>query len=96
MKCSLSNKTFFGVWVALLILLFATWGLAELNLKPFNSAIALTIAVAKILLVIVYFMRMRESSKLTWIFVGAGFFWFLIMVELTLTDYLTRGPSWSQ
>ena len=52
---------------------------------------ALTIAVVKMLLVILFFMHVRYSSRLTWIFVAAGFIWLLIMLDLTLSDYLTRG-----
>jgi cytochrome c oxidase subunit IV len=47
--------------------------------------------VLKMLLVLLYFMHVRYSSRLTWIFVAAGFIWLLIMVDLTLSDYLTRG-----
>jgi cytochrome c oxidase subunit 4 len=85
------KKIFVRVWVALLVLLFLTWGLAQLNLGPLNPVVALTIAVAKMLLVILYFMHVRYSTRLTWIFVAAGFIWLLIMIDLTLSDYLTRG-----
>jgi len=56
-----------------------------------NIVAALTIAVVKMLLVILFFMHVRYSSRLTWIFVAAGFIWLLIMLDLTLSDYLTRG-----
>ncbi len=35
--------------------------------------------------------HVRYSSRLTWLFVAAGFIWLLIMIDLTLSDYLTRG-----
>jgi cytochrome c oxidase subunit 4 len=85
------KKIFVRVWVALLALLALTWGLAQLNLGRLNAVVALTIAIVKMLLVLLYFMHVRYSSRLTWIFVAAGFIWFLIMVDLTLGDYLTRG-----
>ena len=85
------KKIFVRVWAALLGLLFLTWGLAQLNLGRFNAVAALSIAVLKMLLVILYFMHVRYSTRLTWIFVAAGFIWLLIMVDLTLSDYLTRG-----
>jgi len=85
------KKIFIRVWIALLMLLFATWGLAQLNLGAMNAVAALSIAIAKMLLVILYFMHVRYSTRLTWIFVAAGFIWLLIMVDLTLSDYLTRG-----
>jgi cytochrome c oxidase subunit 4 len=43
------------------------------------------------LLVILYFMHVRYSERWLWIFVAAGFIWLLIMIDLTLGDYLTRA-----
>lgn len=89
------------VWVALLLLLFLTWGLAQFDLHHFNAVAALSIAVLKMALVILIFMHVRYKSPLTWIFVAACFIWFAIMVDLTLADYTTRnavpgvpGRSW--
>ena len=56
-----------------------------------NPIVALTIACTKATLVILFFMHIRYSSKLTMITVCAGFFWLLILITLSLTDYLTRG-----
>jgi len=79
------------IWASLLVLLLLTWGVAQVNLGPLNIVAALAIAVTKMLLVILYFMHVRYSSRLTWLFVAAGFIWLLIMIDLTLSDYLTRG-----
>jgi cytochrome c oxidase subunit 4 len=86
-----TKKIYFAVWGALMILLFATWGVAEFNLGNWNIVAAMSIAVIKMLLVILFFMHVRCSSRLTWVFVAAGFFWLLIMFALTMSDYLTRG-----
>ncbi len=51
----------------------------------------MTIATVKAVLVLLYFMHVRYSSRLTWIFVAAGFFWFLILVGFTFSDYASRG-----
>ena len=74
-----------------MLLLLLTWGVAQFDLGPFNIIAALTIAVTKMLLLILIFMRVRYSTRLTWIFVAAGFIWLLIMIDLTLSDYLTRN-----
>jgi cytochrome c oxidase subunit 4 len=74
-----------------MVLLLLTWGVAQFNLGAFNVIAALTIAVTKMLLVILYFMHVRYSERRTWIFVAAGFIWLLIMIDLTLGDYFTRG-----
>jgi cytochrome c oxidase subunit IV len=87
------KKTYILVWAALLVLLFATWGFAMFDLRPFNAAVAMTIALVKMLLIILFFMHVRYSSRLTWLFAAAGFVWLAIMILLTLNDYLTRGAG---
>ena len=82
---------FIRVWVGLILLLGLTWGLAQLDLGRLNAVAALSIAVVKMMLVLLYFMHLRYSTRITWIFAAAGFIWLLIMVDLTLGDYLTRN-----
>ena len=69
----------------------ATWAIAFVNLGIFNPVVALTIACIKAVLVILFFMHVRYSSKLTMVTVGAGFFWLLILITLSLSDYLSRS-----
>jgi cytochrome c oxidase subunit IV len=57
-----------------------------------NTVVALTIAVIKATLVVLYFMHVRYGTRLTWVIVVAGFFWLVILFALTMSDYLTR-PS---
>ena len=56
-----------------------------------NAVVALSIAVFKATLVVLYFMHVRYSSKLTWVFVAAGIVWLFILFAFTLSDYMTRG-----
>jgi cytochrome c oxidase subunit 4 len=56
-----------------------------------NTIIALTIAVAKATLVVLYFMHVRYSIRLVWVIVGSALFWMAIMFALTFSDYKTRG-----
>ena len=51
----------------------------------------LTVAFTKALLVILFFMHVRWSSRLTWVIAGSGFVWLIIMFSLTLADYMSRG-----
>ncbi len=87
---NVQQKLYLKIWIALMTFLFLTWGAAQFNLGTMNIVVALTISVAKALLVILFFMHLRHSSKLTWIFAAAGFFWLLIMFTLVASDYLTR------
>jgi len=86
----LRAKHYVVVWAALLALLFLTFGLAETDLGPFNNLVALSIAAAKMMLVVLFFMHVRYEKPITWIFVAAGLIWLLIMFDLTLADYRTR------
>jgi caa(3)-type oxidase subunit IV len=40
-----------------------------------------------------FFMHVRYSKSLLWVFVGAGFFWLSIMLVLAMSDYMSRGWS---
>jgi cytochrome c oxidase subunit 4 len=86
-----SPKIYYAIFIALIVLTVVTWSIAKIDLGRMNAVVALTIAVIKATLVVLYFMHVRYSSRLTWVFVGAGFFWLAIMVALTLSDYMTRG-----
>src|SRR6059036_2629512 len=85
------RKVYYGVFAALVVLTVVTWSVAKIDLGKLNTIVALTIAFIKATLVVLYFMHVRYSSRLTWVFVGAGFFWLAIMVTLTLSDFMTRG-----
>ncbi len=92
-RSRLPCNTYFLVWAGLLALLGLTLGLAEANLGPGNPAAAVGIAFIQMLLVVLFFMHVREEQPLTWIFVAAGLIWLLIMFDFTLADYLIRpGP----
>jgi cytochrome c oxidase subunit IV len=57
----------------------------------FNTVVALTIAVTKATLVVLYFMHVRYSPRLVWVIVASALFWMAILFALTLSDYFTRG-----
>src|SRR5215467_157482 len=78
------------ILIALVIGTCATWAIAFVDLGILNPVVALTIAVTKATLVILFFMHVFYSSKLTKITIAAGFFWLLIMITMSLSDYLTR------
>jgi cytochrome c oxidase subunit 4 len=86
----LPKKTYFLVAAALMVLLAITVVVALIPLGPFNVLVALAIAVTKALLVVLYFMHVKYNSKLTWVFASGGVLWLLIMVILTMGDFLAR------
>ncbi len=84
-------KTYLAVFAGLLILMAATIAAAYINLGLLNNLVMLGIAIAKTLLIVLYFMHIRYSSRLTWVIAGAGFLFLVILIGGTMHDYLTRG-----
>jgi cytochrome c oxidase subunit 4 len=87
-------KTYVLIFLALLALTALTTGVAFIDLgAEFNTIVALTIAVVKALLVILFFMHVKYSSGLTKMVIVGGFFFLALLVAFTLADELTRGWS---
>jgi cytochrome c oxidase subunit 4 len=85
------KSMYVGVWLALIVGTLLTLGAAEVDLGALNNVVMLAIACAKASLVVLFFMHVRWSSRLTWVVAASGFFWLLILFGLTMQDYLTRG-----
>ena len=64
--------------------------IAFIDLGPLNTVVALTIAVFKATLVVLFFMHVKYSTRLTWVVVVGSVFWLGILLALTIGDYLTR------
>jgi cytochrome c oxidase subunit 4 len=79
------------VFLALIALTITTTEVAQIDLGKFNFVVALTIAVIKAVLVILFFMHVKGASAMTKLFVGAGFFWMAILIVFVLSDYFSRG-----
>ena len=82
---------YYLVFLALVVGTFSTVAAAKVDMGPLNNVAMLAIACAKASLVILFFMHVRWSSRLTMVVVMAGFFWLLILFSLGMSDYLTRG-----
>jgi cytochrome c oxidase subunit 4 len=85
------KSTYYAIFGALMVLTAVTVGVAFVNLGAFNFPVALGIAITKATLVILFFMHVKYSSRLTKLFVGMAFFFLVVLFGLTLTDYLSRG-----
>src|SRR6185369_5655257 len=82
---------YYVIFTVLLSLTGLTVGVAYLNLGEANAIVAVAIAITKASLVLVYFMHLRFSSRLTWVWAGLGFFWLAVLVTFTLADEISRG-----
>ncbi len=79
------------IWAILMVLTLTTVLVSEVDIGPLNIVVALVIATIKGTLVVLFFMHLRYSPKLTMATVVAAVFWLFLMLSLTMTDYLTRG-----
>jgi cytochrome c oxidase subunit 4 len=84
-------RVYMMVFAILMVGTALTVWAAYLNMGPFNDIVAMAIAVTKATFVVLYFMHVKHSTRLTKVTVVAGFLWLAILVALTLSDYFTRG-----
>ena len=85
-------RVYVTIFAVLLLLTATTVIVSGIDLGRLNTVVALTIAVTKALLVLLYFMHVRYGTRLTWLVVSAGFVWLGILILFTMSDVLTR--SW--
>jgi cytochrome c oxidase subunit IV len=84
-------KVYGLILLALLCLTGLTTGMAYIDLGILNPIIALAIAVIKMTLVILFFMHVKYSSRLVKLTVASGFITFLVLITMTLSDYISRA-----
>jgi cytochrome c oxidase subunit 4 len=87
-----SPVLYVAIFFALLGLTLLTFGVAFVDLGPWHVPAAIGIALVKAGLVVLFFMHLIHSPKLTWLAMGAGLFTLAIFFGLMLADYQTR--SW--
>lgn len=83
--------TYVFVYVALIIGTILTVIAADIDMGVFNPIIALGIACTKACVVILFFMHVKYQSRLVKLTVSAGFFTFIVLITMTLTDYMSRA-----
>jgi cytochrome c oxidase subunit 4 len=86
-----SIRLYLAIFATLIILTALTVWVAFIDLGPLNLIVALGVAVTKATLVVLFFMHVKYSSRLTWLVVVSGFFFLAIMLGLTMSDVVSRG-----
>jgi len=86
----ISVRSYVTVFLELMGLTALTVGVAFVNLGAMNTVVALVIATVKMLLVMMIFMHVKYSSRLTKLAILAAFFWLALLLTFTLSDYFTR------
>ncbi len=90
-----SPKIYVAVFVSLIFFTGATYGIALINLGPFNALVAIVIAMIKTMLVVLFFMHVKYSPKMTKVSIISGVFFLMILLALSMTDYISRPWSGS-
>ncbi len=85
------TRVYYTIFTILMVCTGLTVWIAFLDLGPLNTIAALAIAVFKATLVVLFFMHVKYSTRLTWAVVLGSVFWFGILIALTMSDYLTRA-----
>jgi len=86
-----SPMIYLGVFLALLVFTTLTVVASYIEMGIFNPIVALGIAVIKAVLVVLFFMHVKYSTKLTKLTVIAGLFTFLTLISMTMADYISRA-----
>lgn len=84
-------RTYSLVFLALIFATVITTAVAFIDLGPFSVVVALAIACCKMLLVALFFMHVRHSTRLTKVVLFGGLLWFGILMGMTFTDFASRG-----
>ncbi len=90
MHASNSRAIYHTTFGLLLVLLAVTVAVAHVNLGAWSPLVAMTVAVVKAVLIVLYFMHVRHEVALVRVFAVAGFVWLGVMFVFLFSDYLTR------
>ena len=82
---------YLAVFAALMVLTVVTVAASRVDLGALNTPVALTIAIAKAVLVVLFFMHVKWSPRLIALAFAASLFWLFHMLAGTAADYLTRS-----
>jgi cytochrome c oxidase subunit IV len=83
-------RAYIAVFVALIVLTGITVWAAGQDFGAYNTAVAVGIAVVKATLVVLIFMHVKWGTKLTQLYVVAGVVFLLILIAITMSDYISR------
>lgn len=86
----IEKRVYYRVFVALLVLLVLTVVVAQVEHRATGLIVAITIAVTKAVLIVLFFMHLRYTTSMVRVFAAAGFVWLMFLLMFTASDYLTR------
>jgi cytochrome c oxidase subunit 4 len=85
------KRTYYLIFLTLMVCTALTVWVSFIDLGELNTVVALGIAIFKASLVVLFFMHVKYSPRLTWLVVAASLFWLGLLLFMTMGDYVTRG-----
>jgi len=85
------KRVYFLVFLSLIVLTWVTTLVAEIDLGALNIYVALSIAIFKASLVVLFFMHVKYGTRLTKMIVMCGLYWLLLLLFIAMADLWTRG-----
>ena len=85
------KRVYFAVFLTLIVMTWVTAWISTVDLGRLNIYVALSIAIFKASLVILFFMHVKYGSKLTKMIVLAGIYWLILLLFIAMADLWTRG-----
>ena len=86
-----SPLLYLAVFASLMVLTVVTVAASRFDFGPWNTVVALGIAVVKATLVVFFFMHLKWSSRLVRLMAAAAFLWLALLIGGALSDYVSRG-----
>ncbi len=84
-------SVYLAVFFTLIALTWVTAWISTVDLGPLNIYVALSIAIFKASLVVLFFMHIKYGTRLTKMIVGAGLFWLALLLFIVMIDIGTRN-----
>ena len=84
-------KIYVAVFLSLIALTWVTTGVSTIDLGRLNIFVALSIAICKASLVLLFFMHVKYGTRLTKMIVLAGIYWLILLLFIVMMDLWTRG-----
>ena len=89
---SVSVRTFLMTGTLLIVLTIISISVSFIPLESqWHVTIGLSIGAFKAAMVVLFFMQVVVSPRLTWVVIVASIVWLFILISLTLVDYLSRS-----
>jgi cytochrome c oxidase subunit 4 len=85
------KRVYFAVFITLIVMTWVTAFVSTVDLGRWNIFVALAIAIFKASLVVLFFMHVWYSTRLTKMIVMSSIFWLVLLLFITMVDIWTRG-----